>query len=278
MNNDWSELEMEVIINDYFSMLRLEIQRLPVNKSEHRRNLQPFLNSRSEGSIEFKHANISAALIELGLPFIRGYKPRYNFQRTITLKVESYLKSQSELIGLFNHFADTIPKTPFSPVDFENWVVSPPNVANAISEPRPVLYSPIKINYLEREQYNRDLGSKGEQLVIEYEKYKLKKAGKYALSNQVEWVSDDKGDGLGFDILSKNLNGTDKFIEVKTTKLTRETPFFFTKREFQFSLTKTQDFHLYRVFDFENQPKMFNVSGSYDKFCQMEPIQYKGWI
>ncbi|HEX5071284.1 MAG TPA: hypothetical protein VFV78_13795 [Vicinamibacterales bacterium] len=70
---DWSRDEVELIVADYFAMLRAELSGDPVNKKEHNRRLQQRLNDRSAGSIEFKHANISAALLNLGdLPYIDG--------------------------------------------------------------------------------------------------------------------------------------------------------------------------------------------------------------
>lgn len=76
MNEDWSQKEVELIVATYFNMLALEIGQKPYNKTSFRQALHPMLNKRSEGSIEFKHQNISAVLANMGLPFIKGYKPR----------------------------------------------------------------------------------------------------------------------------------------------------------------------------------------------------------
>ena len=51
--------------------------------------------------------------------------------------------------------------------------------------------------------------------MIAYEQYRLRKAGKKELRDRIEWISKGKVDGTGFDILSKNNNGTDRFVEVK---------------------------------------------------------------
>jgi hypothetical protein len=64
--------------------------------------------------------------------------------------------------------------------------------------------------------------------------------GKEKLAEQVRWISKEEGDGAGFDILSRNLNGTDKYVEVKTTKLAKETPIFFTKNELDFSIENSR--------------------------------------
>ena len=61
----WSDIEVELIVAEYFSMLSKELSGKNYKKSEHRKKLLPLLNNRSEGSIEFKHQNISAVLINL---------------------------------------------------------------------------------------------------------------------------------------------------------------------------------------------------------------------
>ena len=84
---DWSPEEVEAIVADYLHMLMLELSGQTYSKTDHRRQLQTKLNSRSDGSIEFKHGNISAAMIDLGFPYIRGYKPRSNYQHQLTAVV-----------------------------------------------------------------------------------------------------------------------------------------------------------------------------------------------
>lgn len=64
-------------------MLRLELNGHQYNKTEHRRALMEQLNNRSDGSVEIKHHNISAVLIEMGIPYFDGYKPRFNYQRSL---------------------------------------------------------------------------------------------------------------------------------------------------------------------------------------------------
>ena len=60
-------------------MLANGIAGRPYNKAEHRRWLLPLLNDRSEGSVEFKHQNISAVLKGLGEEWIPGYQSALNF-------------------------------------------------------------------------------------------------------------------------------------------------------------------------------------------------------
>ena len=75
---EWSDLENDAIVADYFSMLSDELAGSKYNKAAHNRALQDVIG-RSKGSIEFKHQNISAVLKGLGETWINGYKPAFNF-------------------------------------------------------------------------------------------------------------------------------------------------------------------------------------------------------
>ena len=176
----------------------------------------------------------------------------------------------------FESFADQkiikIPKT----VSYDEILEEAPTVSDFFE--REPLYRPVRINYLEKEQNNRSLGEQGENFVIEYEKQRLIKAGKDSFADQIEWVSKELGDGLGYDILSRNNNGTDRFIEVKTTKLAKETPIYLSKTEISFASKELNNFYLYRVFDFDKQPRMFIKNGKYESFCKVIPQIYKGYF
>lgn len=278
MSFSWSNIEVELIVADYFSMLSTELAGKSYSKSNHRKKLFPLLNQRSEGSIEFKHQNISAVLVKLGQPYIKGYLPRYNYQRILEDKVLEYLIKNINLEEGFKKFADKELSLTYLKINYDDLIVDPPKPL-AFFEPL-ISYqmSPIKINYLEREQNNHKLGFIGEEIVLKFEKWNLVNIGKESLADKVEWVSKDQGDGAGFDILSKYSNGKDKYIEVKTTKLSKETPFFFSRNELQFSIDHKSDFHLYRLFNLEEKAKMFIKQGALDSICHSEPMTYKGFF
>ena len=278
MSDSWSNIEVELIIADYFNMFNAELKGESYSKAEHRRALLPLLNNRSEGAIEFKHQNISAVLANLGQPYIKGYLPRYNYQHSLEDKVIDYLILSPKLEIQFKKFAEKQVVQPEIRTNFEELIVAPP-VMSFVEEPKASYRrNPIKINYLEREQNNRNLGILGEELVFEYEKWNLIRNGKEKLANQIKWISRDEGDGAGFDILSKNFDGKDKFIEVKTTKLSKNTPIFFSKNELDFSISENDRFHLYRLFSFEKDAQMFMLQGSLNQICKSEAISFKGYF
>jgi hypothetical protein len=278
MSVSWSNIEVELIISDYFNMLIDELSSKSYSKAEHRRRILPLLKNRSEGSIEFKHQNISAILIRLGQPYIKGYLPRYNYQKALEEGVIEYLTLNKSIEINFSQYVEKEVIFSQRKNDFQNFVVEPPAIG-LIEEP--VMHypkSPLKVNYLEKEQLNRNLGVYGEELVIEYEKLYLTNSGKEKLAEKIIWISKEAGDGAGFDILSKNLNGTDKYIEVKTTRLGKETPFFFTKNESDFSDKHYSNYNLYRLFSADNNPKMFIKNGALKTICNSTPILFKGFF
>lgn len=276
MSDSWSNTEVELIVADYFNMLSFEMKGEAYSKAEHRRALLPLLANRSEGSVEFKHQNISAVLINLGQFYIKGYLPRNNYQKILEDKVLEYLIKKPTFENQFKKFAEKEVIEPITKVNFEKFVQEV-TISSRVSEPEAAYLhkNPIKINYLEREQNNRSLGLSGEELVIEYEKWNFIRLGKEKYAEQIRWVSKEEGDGAGFDILSKNLDGKDKYIEVKTTKLSKENPFFFSRNELLFSQSHADKYNLYRLYNFTDDPKMFIRNGSLDQICNMTPMNFK---
>ena len=278
MNADWSEIEVNAIVNDYFHMLLSELNGRPYNKAAHRKTLIPLLNNRSDGSIEFKHQNISAALINMGCPYIKGYKPRYNYQRDLLESaIATFIDQHREqLESALEKFVDAPLNS--NEILSPNAMVEEEYIPSSGRESEPI-FRPLKINYLEREQQNKTLGNGGELLIFEHEKNYLLRNGKPELAQTVEWTAQEKGDGMGYDILSKNLDGTNRYIEVKTTKLGKETPIFFSRNELLFSQMHDKNFYLYRVFDFGSKPSFYVKNGSLDRICTtVSPITFKGQL
>lgn len=277
MSTPWSDEEVKLIVADYFAMLADELRGIPINKSLHRKNLIPLLHNRTESAIEFKHQNISAALIELGLPYIKGYKAMPNYQHIISEKVIAYLNDHQILETLFSLYADSPVNIQVGKLDFRELLTDAPEPAKTIVENGSIIKRPIKVDYLARECNNYILGELGEELAVAYERWRLIDSGKSTLADSVQWASKEYGDGLGYDILSKNTNGTDRYIEVKTTKLGIDTPIFFSKGEYDFSKKNTSQYFVYRLFNFADKPQLFIKQGSFDLLNRIEPIQFKGY-
>lgn len=272
---DWARIEVEAVVADYLKMLSLELAGQAYSKAAHRRVLLEKLNGRSAGSVEFKHCNISAVLINLGCPYIRGYQPRANYQRLLYEVVEQQVVRSSGLDSLALAAAQQ-PAVPPEIVDFSKVETEPPVKRHSVSEASPhYARTPIKRDYLALESRNLSLGQAGEEFVFRYEQWRLVQMGKSELADRVEHVSQTKGDGLGYDILSFDPNGRERFIEVKTTAFGKETPFFISKNELHFSRDVGADFTLCRLFEFRQTPHLFSLKGALDQHCDLDPVTYR---
>lgn len=277
MARSWSESEVEAAVEDYFNMLRHELRGRKYNKAEYRRALMGHLSNRSEGSIELKHQNISAVLIEMGMPYIDGYKPRSNYQRSLLpAAIADYLKNNPDLQNLFQRDVEAAPEIP-SVSDFLAVMETPPaqddNKSPGIAD-TPAIYNPVGVNYLEREALNQALGDAGEQFVINFERARLIHAGRESLADRIEQVSTTIGPSAGFDIRSFELNGSDRFIEAKTTRYGKNTPFFVTPNELKFSCDNASRYFLYRIFRFRADPRIFTLQGYLPDQCVLEPSEF----
>lgn len=273
--DSWAVEEVEAIVADCFSMLAAELTGKPYSKTDHRRRLLSLLQKRSEQSIEFKHANISAVLIELGFPYISGYKPCSNYQRLLYEVVSKRLNSNPELLQLAAVDVDRPVNVP-TVNDILRAFTSPPKpVAHSHrTAKRKSTYLPTPVNYLEREARNRSLGAAGEEFVINFERARLINLGCESLATKVEHIAKTRGDAEGFDILSYEKSGMERLIEVKTTKYGPYTPFFVSRNEVQISKAHAKQYHLYRVYAFRSDPRLFALHGALSKTCELDPTTY----
>ena len=280
---DWSRAEVEATVDDYFAMLEAELRGEPYSKAEHRRGLVKLLHDRSEQSVEFKRANISAVLIELGIPYISGYKPRSNYQRLLAEVVAERLAGQDHLIRVVAEDADKVVVPSFDDI-LGALVAAPTGLAAAtkVAEPTKPPYKAglprPAVNYLEREARNRALGAAGEEFVVRFEQARLVTAGYERLALKIVHISRSQGDAAGYDILSFEVSGAARLIEVKTTKYGRETPFFVSRNELAVSEANAERYQLYRVFEMRSNVKLFTLPGAFSSTCQLKPSTYQASV
>ena len=284
--SDWSRQEVEATVRDYLEMLAYELRGEPFNKAAHNQALRARLDGRTRGAVERKHQNISAVLIELGFPYINGYKPLVNIQGMLRGVVRDHLSSLEDLVAtdveaLQNQVAvdDVLgirvdPPAP-TPASVGGATVS---VREATTDYGVSRRSSPTINYLHIEALNRSLGDAGEALILEFERAKLLGEGKDHLARNVEQVSKTVGDHAGFDIHSYEANGRDRFIEVKTTRYGKLTPFYISAGEVRFSEANAQAYHLYRLFEFRQSPKLFQLPGDVGRHVQLQAINYRAHL
>ena len=138
--------------------------------------------------------------------------------------------------------------------------------------------NPRFVNYLEREARNRALGRAGEEIVVRFEQERLWRAGEKRLAERIEHVSATQGDGLGYDVLSFETSGRERLIEAKTTQFGASTPFFVSANEVAVSDQRADAYHLYRLYDFRAQARLFILDGALAANCDLQATQFRARI
>ena|SRR5665213_402580 len=269
VGTNWTDEELDLIVADYFAMLSDELAGRTYIKAQHRAALMQ-LTGRSNGSVEFKHQNISAVLEELGLPWIIGYKPARNFQNALFGAIERQLSGNR----------DELYRQP--PTKLLH-VAEPQSVFVQVPSPgtepltRPVGLERLarKFDPVERDFRNRALGKGGEEFVFNLECNRLMKAERPDLARKVRWVSVEDGDGIGYDIRSFEPTGAEKLIEVKTTNGGAKTPFFLTRTEVEVAEERKDAWQLYRVHRFAQTPQIFTVKPPLADALRLNPESWR---
>jgi hypothetical protein len=150
------------------------------------------------------------------------------------------------------------------------------NELNTRTENKPN-FTPRITNHTQNNAENKRIGDLGEIWILKHEKDFLIKQGKMKLAEKVSHSAKNKGDGLGYDILSYDLNGEKKYIEVKTTKGRKNTTFFISRNELERSKIEKENYYLYRVYEYNEETekgKILKINGDLTRICEV-PVNYK---
>lgn len=284
---DWKDDELDAIVADYFAMLALDAAGEPFVKAHRARALME-RTGRSHRSVEFKHMNISAVAAELGLPHVRGYRPLANYQSAIFDAIDRHLDAHPAILsddaftllpvarrwggGSALDRAKTEMATgpnqgvaePVSRFDTASrshppltlTETPPPGPART---PRPEGLARLVRKYdpAARDHRNRSLGLLGEERVFHHERARLIAHDRPDLTRRIEWTSQERGDGAGYDIKSFDPSGAERLIEVKATRGGPTTPFYLTRNEREVSHAHPAAWRLYRLHGLSAAPGLF---------------------
>jgi len=216
-------------------------------------------------------------LEEIRQNLVKYYSARYDFNEEISL-IDAH-----SFCWIISHNLEKIKKT--EPTDDRSSDVSlvhtdPPT---GFSEENLKPKGPRKFKAIsnkerkKQELKNERIGSAGEMYVWDAEKKILKTGEKPYLADMMYHASKELGDGLGYDIISFTPEGKVKFIEVKTTTSDKNSKFFISDNELEFSELNPEYYYLYRLYNFnkssEKNPHYF-LHGKMREKLALYPIQY----
>lgn len=275
VGEDWSHKEVDAAVAAYLSMLLHDLEDRPYTKVSFNRLVRATAASRSKGSVEFKFANVSAAMIEMGYGYVDGYKPRGNFQHLLLESTARHLDAMPELREAMKRAVER----PDVPIGRPALKLVELGVAETAQRRGAVLERPASlarvVDWLAIEASNAARGRDGEELVLRWEHQRLWNAGARSLADRVEHVASTRGDGLGYDIHSYEADGQDRLIEVKTTRFGKQSPFFASRNEVKVSAVLADEWHLYRVFDVRRKPQFYIEKGSLQERFALDPVVFE---
>lgn len=307
----WNDDELDIIVADYFAMLALDSAGQPFVKAR-RAEVLMHRTGRTHRSVEFKLMNISAVAETLGLPKVRGYRPMYNIQNAIFAATDRYLTANPETLGndallpvaqrwgggatplgavtegatpSFQGVAESSfsfgmaerPQAKYTTDAPRALVMTEAPMPSPGRSPRPEGFVRLvrKFDPAARDHRNRALGLMGEERVFQHERARLIAADRPDLARKIEWTSQERGDGAGYDIRSFDPTGEDRFIEVKATRGGPTTPFYLTRNEREVSMERPAAWSLYRLHDISTEPHLFILPPPLEASVRLEAENWK---
>lgn len=267
--SNWSDEAVELAVAGYFDLWKLNLQgQTPVKLQKYREISE--VAGRNVKSVERKFQNISAVLERIGLPWLPGLAPLRNYQRALIAAVEARVD------GFWNFEFVYKRANP----DMADAIILFPEQTPLIEPPLASTNSDLerlarKFDPALRDLRNKKAGLMGEELVYRSEIARLSHAGRPDLAKKVKWVSQEEGDGAGYDIRSFEPDGTERFFEVKTTIGHRRTPFFLSRNERDFAEEAPGQFRIFRLYEVGKTPRSFLVAPPLNSALILEPSVYR---
>lgn len=139
-----------------------------------------------------------------------------------------------------------------------------------------ITYRSRETDYEKINRNKKDVGNRGEDAVLKYEKQRLLNLGLAELSEQ---VCKTENDALGYDIVSYNEKGEEIYIEVKTNSgnSSKIIDFYLTDNEYK-KLESEPNYYIYYLYSIKNKPKMHIIDKEFlilNRESILEPVLYK---
>ncbi|MCS3743809.1 DUF3427 domain-containing protein [Rhizobium sp. BK661] len=135
-----------------------------------------------------------------------------------------------------------------------------------------------KADFSAADARNKALGFGGERSVMVFERSRLLNTEAAHKVDEIRHVAEIEGDGAGYDILSFDPDGTELYIEVKTTRGNAQSDFFLSANELAFFQAHQAQFAIYRVCEFDpatGSGKVFILRGEDISNLSLEPLSYR---
>lgn len=137
-----------------------------------------------------------------------------------------------------------------------------------------------KVDYEKQAKEYRKKGDRGEKIVMNAEIHRVMEECHLpeAVAKKKVIQRSRKSDSYGYDILSLNPDGSERYIEVKATAgKVGDLDFYYTQNEFETAQEYKDNYYIYIVFDIQSRkPKIWRIQNPFEQGdLEMKPVQYK---
>lgn len=101
----------------------------------------------------------------------------------------------------------------------------------------------------------------------------LNAADRQDLARRVRWVSDEEGDGAGYEITSFQPGGRERLIEVKTTNCWERIPFDISRNEIEVADARRDTWRL-RAYGISRETRAFEFRPPLDAHAALSPTGF----
>jgi hypothetical protein len=198
----------------------------------------------------------------------------YNWESLTTLTrnfIEHYLPLYDEVIR-----AIWSPQTADAPLLDGLRQTPPPKGIGTAPDRKKVEFSD-NADYDQENAYRKEIGDKGEDLVLCYEQSLLNAENRPDLAAKVVKALDWNG----YDILSYYPDERPKLVEVKTTVGPKDRSFFWTANEHDTMLENPDNYCLYRLFNYDadsHSADFYILEGDLSEKVLLRPTQYNVFV
>jgi hypothetical protein len=270
----WSRQEVEVAVRAYVGMLQDETAGRPYRPANVVDQLVGQLPGRTAEAVETRFRGISGALEQEGSGWIEDFEPTNDQAIPVDL-VRSYVgpgHSVGEALAAYGDAAS--PPLSDRILSTDDVLVPVPSAQRSSTRRSRVGLAGSPISALQ-DFRKKKLGNAGEQWVIDLERERLRRSDRPDLADRIRWMARES-DSHGYDVKSFDIDGRERFIEVKTTNYGVSTPFYITRNEVDVSVEHPDQYSLYRVHGFQRDPHIYILEGSVEETATLEPKVFLG--
>ena len=179
---------------------------------------------------------------------IKNYGLRYiEYKGSPAHYISSIVSLKCVEVGIFNNYKENFNRNTFTPEQLERQL-----------------------------KLQKEIGLKGEQIILDYEKKQLTELGLYNYAQNVRWVAQEDCKA-GYDILSFDESGNKKYIEVKSSTGNVD-KFYMTKNEIETAERFGGEYYIYKVNNMMSKPFITKINDPYkllnDGDLKSEATQY----